>query len=90
MLTGQFRKKMQDYYNFIRKYHGKKLVILEFGVGWRNRMIKEPLMQLTAAEPHSAYITFNKGEIYIPNEIADRSIGADGDIAAALYWLNRL
>ena len=46
MPTGQFRKKMQDYHNFIRKYHGKKLVILEFGVGWRNRMIKEPLMQL--------------------------------------------
>ena len=64
MLTGQFRKKMQDYYNFIRKYHGKKLVILEFGVGWRNRMIKEPLMQLTAAEPHSAISHSIKGNLY--------------------------
>ena len=88
--TRHFQKKMQDYQNFIRKYHGKKLVILEFGVGWRNRMIKEPLMQLATAELHAVYVTFNKGELYIPDEIADRSIGVDGDIAAALYEINRL
>ena len=76
---------MQEYQNFVRKYHGKSLVILEFGVGWRNRMIKEPLMQLTASEPNAFYITFNKGEIYIPDEIAGRSIGVDGDIAEALH-----
>ncbi len=82
--TRQFQNKMQDYQNFVRKYRGKNLVILEFGVGWRNRMIKEPLMQLTASEPNAVYITFNKGEIYIPNEISDRSIGVDGDITEAL------
>ena len=75
---------MQEYQNFVRKYHGKNLVILEFGVGWRNRMIKEPLMQLTASEPDAVYITFNKGEVYIPGAIADKSIGVDGDIAGAL------
>lgn len=58
--TRHFQKKMQDYQDFIQKYHGKNLVILELGVGWRNRMIKEPLMQLTASEPHAVYITFNK------------------------------
>lgn len=82
--TRHFQKKMQDYQDFIQKYHGKNLVILELGVGWRNRMIKEPLMQLTASEPHAVYITFNKGEIYIPSEIAGKSIGVDGDIAAAM------
>ena len=82
--TRHFQKKMQDYQDFIQKYHGKNLVILELGVGWRNRMIKEPLMQLTASEPHAVYITFNKGEIYIPSEIADKAIGVDGDIAAAM------
>ena len=50
--TEQFQKKMQDYQNFIKKYHGKKLVILELGVGWRNRMIKEPFMNLAASEPY--------------------------------------
>lgn len=80
----RFQQKLRDYQRFVQKYHGKKLVILEFGVGWRNRMIKEPLMQLTAEEPHATYITFNKGEIYIPREIASRSIGVDGDISEAL------
>ena len=83
--TRQFQNKMQDYQNFVRKYHGKKLVILEFGVGWRNRMIKEPLMQLAASEPNAVYITFNKGELYIPDEIRGKSIGMDGDIAEALH-----
>lgn len=82
--TEQFRRKMQDYQDFIHKYHGKKLVILELGVGWRNRMIKEPLMRLTETEPKVTYITFNKGEIYIPPEIAKKSIGVDGDISDAL------
>ena len=82
--TEQFQKKMKDYQNFIKRYHGNKLVILEFGVGWRNRMIKEPFMHLAASEPESTYITFNKGEVYIPSEIAGRSIGVDGDIGKAL------
>lgn len=88
--TRQFQNKMQDYQNFVRKYHGKKLVILEFGVGWRNRMIKEPLMQLAASEPNAVYITFNKGEIYIPDEIQGKSIGVDGDIAEALHEIRGL
>ncbi len=88
--TRQFQKKMQDYQNFVRKYHGKKLVILEFGVGWRNRMIKEPLMQLAASEPNAFYITFNKGELYIPDEIQGKSIGVDGDIAEALHEIRGL
>lgn len=82
--TEQFMKKMEDYQSFVKKYHGKKLVILEFGVGWRNRMIKEPLMSLTLSEPEAVYITFNKGEIYIPSEIKNKSIGVDGDIAETL------
>lgn len=87
--TEHFQKKMQDYQNFIRKYHEKYLVILELGVGWRNRMIKEPLMQLTASEPNAVYITFNKGEVYIPSEITDKSIGVDGDIATAMEEILR-
>ena len=82
--TEQFQRKMKDCQNFIQKYHGKKLVILEFGVGWRNRMIKEPFMRLAASEPESIYTTFNKGEVYIPSEIAGRSVGIDGDIGEAL------
>ena len=47
-------------------------------------MIKEPFMNLAASEPEAVYITFNKGEVYIPSEIARKSIGVDGDIGEAL------
>ena len=82
--TDAWQKKARLYEDFTRKYHGKRLVILEFGIGYRNQMIKAPLMQLAAAEPRCMYITFNKGELYIPAELRDKSIGVDGDIAEAI------
>lgn len=72
------------YQTFWEKFHEKNLVILELGIGWRNQMIKAPLMRLAASEPNAFYATFNKGEVYIPQEIADKSVGIDGDIASAL------
>lgn len=73
---------------FLQKYHGKKLVILELGIGWRNQLIKAPLMRLAAREPEAAYITVNLGEIYIPDEIQEKSYGLDGDLAAILRDLS--
>ncbi len=76
-----YNKRNQDFQEFLSRYHGKKLLILEFGIGPRNRMIKEPLMQITQVEPNADYITFNKGEIYIKPEITSKSIGVDGDLS---------
>ena len=50
-------------------------------------MIKVPLMRLATNEPHAFYAAFNRGEMYIPQEIADKSVGIDGDIAVALAQL---
>lgn len=76
---------------FLDRYHGKRLVILELGIGKRNRMIKLPLMQLAADEPHATYITLNLAlELYIPDAIAHKSIGLEGDIAVTLGELKRL
>lgn len=73
---------------FIDRYHSKRLVILELGIGSRNRLIKLPLMQLAAREPQATYITLNLAqELYIPDEIADKSIGLVGDIAVTLRKL---
>ena len=58
---------------FLKKYHGKNLVILELGIGWRNQLIKAPLMRLTAKEPNAAYITINLGEVYITEDIKEKS-----------------
>ena len=70
---------------FIDHYHSKRLVILELGIGSRNRLIKLPLMQLAALEPQATYITLNLAqELYFPDEIAYKSIGLVGDITVTL------
>ena len=85
--TPYFREKHAVLENFLKKYHGKKLVVLEFGVGWRNTMIKRPMMDLVSKEPNAVYITFNKGEVYIPKDIAPKSIGINEDISIALQQI---
>lgn len=72
---------------FLKQYHEKKLVILELGIGWRNQLIKAPLMRLTAQEPQAVYVTINLGEIFIPEEIREKSFGMDGDLAEILHDL---
>lgn len=70
---------------FLNRYHGRRLVILELGIGSRNRLIKLPLMQLAARETQATYITLNLvQELFIPDEIAGKSIGLPGDIAVTL------
>ncbi|MCM1333352.1 MAG: hypothetical protein NC248_12180 [Bacteroides sp.] len=82
--------KSDELNSFISKYCGKKLVVLELGIGSRNRMIKEPLMGLVAQNPTMSYITLNlPHEIYIPSQIADRSIALTGDIADTLKQLRQ-
>ena len=59
--------KSQEANAFLNRYHGKRLAILELGIGSRNRLIKLPLMQLAAREPQAVYITLNLAqELYIP------------------------
>lgn len=83
-----WQKSYQAYLDFIEKGHGKKLVLLELGVGARNQLIKVPFMKLTNIEENATYITFNKGrELYIPEAIAAKSIGIDGNIAEVLQQL---
>ena len=73
---------------FLNKYGHRNLVILELGIGSQNRIIKLPLMQLALREPNATYITLNlPNEIYIPNEIAPKSIALPGDIADTLATL---
>ena len=74
---------------FIQEYHGKRLAILELGIGWRNQLIKAPLMRLAEEEPQAVYITVNKGEIYIPDLIAEKSYGLDGDLTEVLKRLEQ-
>lgn len=82
------KDKSREANTFLSRYRGKRLVVLELGIGSRNRMIKLPLMQLVAREPQAIYITLNlTEELYFPDEIAHKSVGLAGDIAVTL---NRL
>lgn len=47
---------------FLEEYHGKRLVVLELGIGPRNQLIKAPLMRLVDREPYGTYLTVNLGE----------------------------
>ena len=80
----------ERYDSFLGKYHGRKLVVLELGIGWRNQLIKAPLMRLVEREPKAVYVTINKEEIYIPENIRKKSYGLDGDLAKVLENLNNI
>lgn len=58
-------------------------------LGWRNQLIKGPLMRLTAAEPKATYITINLGEVYITENIKNKSYGIDGKIADVLREIKK-
>ena len=74
----------KNYQEFTKRFHEKKMLILEFGIGAGNQIIKAPFMKIAAKEPNGFYITFNKGEIYIPTQIANKAIGVDGDLSVIL------
>lgn len=63
---------------------GKRLFVLELGIGPRNRLIKEPVMRLVQSEPNATYVTVNLGEVFVPAPIATKSFGIDGRIDDAL------
>ena len=76
---------------FISKFNGKKIVFLELGIGSRNRIIKLPMMQMVYRQPMATYITLNlPNEIFIPDEIAEKSIALPGDISETLTKLNQV
>ena len=48
------------------------------------------MMQIAAREPNATYITLNlPHEIYVPNEIASKSIALPGDLAESLRLLRQ-
>lgn len=73
------------YTEFLRTHEGRKTLYLELGVGFNTpAIIKYPFWQMTAANPKAVYACVNKGEVYCPHEIENRSILMDGDIAGIM------
>lgn len=90
-LPGDFfqmnQEKVTKFSDFLQKYQDKNLLVLELGIGPHNEMIKAPSMQLVAGNEKSHFITINKGELFIPDIISERSIGFSTSIDTAFQEL---
>ena len=79
------------YETFLRRHETGKVLYLELGVGANTPgIIKYPFWRMTADNPGAVYACLNLGEVLIPDEIAGRAIGIDGDISAVLDALTAL
>lgn len=82
-----YARQRQTFDSWLQLAHGHRILVLELGIGARNQAIKAPLMRLVAREPRATYVTFNYSEVYIPPEIANKSVGVSGDLGQALAEL---
>lgn len=80
----------ERFQTFLNQYHGKKLVVLELGIGPRNQLIKAPLMRLVDMEPNATYVTINLGELYITDTIKEKSFALDGYLGEILSRLREV
>ena len=73
------------YEKFLEEYEGKKLLLLEMGVGMNTpTWIKFPFWRITYANSEARLVAVNKEREYLPEEIKSRSIYLDEDIAVVL------
>ncbi len=82
-------KIQENYKKFLQENHKKNIVILELGIGWKNQLIKAPFMEFVAKEPNATYITINLGEIYILDNIKDKSFGINGSLDKVLHDIRK-
>lgn len=83
-----WHKAAERYESFLRTRDGQKILFLELGVGYNTPVIiKYPFWQMTAKNPKAVYACINLGDVYSPENIKNRSILIDDDIAEIL---NRL
>lgn len=75
----------ERYAAFIRRHDGLRVLFLELGVGGNTPVIiKYPFWQMTAENPNATYACLNFGESFCPEELEDRSVCINADIAQVL------
>ena len=78
----------ERYENFLRTHAGQKILFLELGVGYNTPVIiKYPFWQMTAKNPNAIYACINQGQAVCPQEIQQRSICINADIAPIISSL---
>ena len=76
------------YSAWLREHEGKRILLLELGVGWNTPgIIKYPFWQRTVENPQATYACLNYSEALCPQEIEARAICLDDDIGRVLQQL---
>ena len=77
------------YEDFLRRHQGRKLLLLELGVGGNTPVIiKYPFWKMTLENRKATYACVNLEESYVPREIQKRSICIAADIGRVLAQLS--
>ena len=72
----------QRYIDFVNSHAHGKILYWDLGIGSNTpTIIKLPFMQMTLKNPDATYATVNLGEAFTVEQIKDRSIVIDDDIA---------
>ena len=72
---------MNRYREFLERNGSSRILYLELGVGFNTPgIIKYPFWRMTAQNPKATYVCVNKGQVYAPKKIAERSLCLDADI----------
>ena len=80
----------QKYEDFVRKYQGKKLLLLELGVGEMTpSIIKLPFWELIAKNENVFYACLNREASHSPEHLLGRSLYLQGDLAETLAALRQ-
>lgn len=81
----------KNYNDFLDKYRGKKIVFLEFGVGFNTPgIIRFPFEKEVFMNHNAFLVRFNKDYPEVPIEIKDRSIEISDDIDEVVDLLKKL
>lgn len=76
-----WHKAAARYERFVKEHADGNVLFLELGVGYNTPgIIKFPFMRMTAVNKRAFYVCINKGEVYIPEEIASQSLGISDDV----------
>ena len=76
------------YVNWVQAHEGKKLLLLELGVGSNTPgIIKYPFWRLTAQNKNATYVCINFGEAECPKQIENRAILVNADITDVIEAL---
>ncbi len=87
--TARYRAQSDRFRAFLERFCDACVLVLELGVGQRNRAVKLPVMEYAAAAPRARYAAFNREEAALPAGMGERAVAVVGDLAQSLVALAR-